>query len=391
MASPHDRKVAFRFIVCIGIVSLFADMTYEGAYSGIGSFLEDLGLSAAAVAIISGLGEMVAASLRYFSGRLADRTHAYWTLIFVGYTMNLIAIPGLAFVHSWQLAALLIITERTGKALRGPARDVILSEATGVVGHGSGFGIHAAMDQTGAVIGPLFVGWMVARSHHFGPAFLFLAIPAVLALLALVVARHFRPRNVTPPSAKPPKPLPDVFWVYVLASGLLAAGFLDFPLLGFHFEHTHLFEPQMIPYLYAGGMGVVGLTALICGRLFDRYGIVVLVVGVLVTMLALPLGFLGGQIGGALAVGCWAAGLGVQDATLRAGIAQAVSMNKRGTAFGAFNGVFGVMWFLGSVVMGLLYDRSLLALVVFGLVFQVAAAFLFAWLRRPLAEASAAH
>ena len=125
----------------------------------------------------------------------------------------------------------------------------------------------------------------------------------MLAILALVVARHFRPRNVTPPSVKPPKPLPDVFWVYVLASGLLAAGFLDFPLLGFHFEHTHLFEPQMIPYLYAGGMGVVGLTALICGRLFDRYGIVVLVVGVLVTMLALPLGFLGGQIGGALAVG----------------------------------------------------------------------------------------
>jgi MFS family permease len=391
MASPHDRKVAFRFIVCIGVVSLFADMTYEGAYSGIGSFLEDLGLSAAAVAIISGLGEMVAASLRYFSGRVADRTHAYWTLIFVGYTMNLIAIPGLAFVHSWQLAALLIITERTGKALRGPARDVILSEATGVVGHGSGFGIHAAMDQTGAVIGPLFVGWMVARSHQFGPAFLFLAIPAVLALLALVVARHFRPRNVTPPSVKPPKPLPNVFWVYVLASGLLAAGFLDFPLLGFHFEHTHLFKPEMIPYLYAGGMGVVGLTALICGRLFDRYGIAVLVVGVFVTMLALPLGFLGGQIGGALAVACWAAGLGVQDATLRAGIAQAVSMNKRGTAFGAFNGVFGVMWFLGSVVMGLLYDRSLVALVVFGLVFQIAAAFLFAWLRRPLAEAAAAH
>ena len=333
---------------------------------------------------------MVAASLRYFSGRLADRTHAYWTLIFVGYTMNLIAIPGLAFVHSWQLAALLIITERTGKALRGPARDVILSEATGVVGHGSGFGIHAAMDQTGAVIGPLFVGWMVARSHQFGPAFLFLAIPAVLAILALVVARHFRPRNVPPPSVKPPKPLPDVFWVYVLASGLLAAGFLDFPLLGFHFEHTHLFKPQTIPYLYAGGMGVVGLTALICGRLFDRYGIAVLVVGVFVTMLALPLGFLGGQIGGALAVACWAAGLGVRDATLRAGIAQAVSMNKRGSAFGAFNGVFGVMWFLGSTIMGLLYDRSLVALVVFGVAFQVASAALFFRLRRPLAAAMAA-
>jgi MFS family permease len=387
-ASPADRRIALRFIVCLGVVSLFADMTYEGAYSGIGPYLTDLGVSAAAVGFISGLGEMVAASLRYFSGKLADRTHAYWTLVFLGYALNLIAIPGLAFAGSWQMAALLVVAERTGKALRGPARDVILSEATGVIGHGSGFGIHAAMDQTGAVIGPLIVGYAVARSHKFGPAFLILGIPAVLALVALVVARHFRPRSVTPPSRKPPQPLPRVFWLYVLASGLLAAGFLDFTMLGFHFQHTRLFQPETIPYLYAGAMGVVGITALVCGWLFDRHGIVVLWLGILVTMLALPLGFLGGQTGGVLAVGCWAAGLGVQDATMRSGIAQVVSMNKRGTAFGAFNGVFGVMWFLGSVVMGLLYDRSLVALVVFGLAFQVASALLFLRLQRPLAAAA---
>src|SRR5947208_3524683 len=141
-----DRKAAYRFIVCLGIVSLFADMTYEGAYSGIGPFLNDLGVGAAMVGIISGFGEMVAASLRYFSGKLADRTRAYWPLAIGGYVMNLIAIPGLAFVHSWQWAAALIVIERTGKAIRGPARDILLSEATGVVGHGKGFGIHAAMD-----------------------------------------------------------------------------------------------------------------------------------------------------------------------------------------------------------------------------------------------------
>jgi predicted MFS family arabinose efflux permease len=182
-----------------------------------------------------------------------------------------------------------------------------------------------------------------------------------------------------------------VFWIYVLASGLLAAGFLDFTLLGFHFQRTQLFHPETIPLLYAGAMGIVGITALVCGRLFDRHGVVVLALGVLVTMLALPLGFLGGRIGGVLAVACWAAGHGVQDATMRSGIAQVVSMNKRGSAFGAFNGVFGVMWFLGSVVMGLLYDRSLVALVVFGLAFQIASAALFFWLRRPLAAAAAAN
>ena len=181
-----DRKAAYRFIVCLGVVSLFADMTYEGAYSGVGPFLNDLGVSAALVGFISGFGEMLGASLRYFSGKFADRTRAYWPIVIIGYAMNLIAIPGLAFVHSWQAAAVLIAIERTGKAIRGPARDVLLSEATQVVGHGKGFGIHAAMDQTGAITGPLIVAWVVARSHVFGPAFLALGGPAVLALASLV-------------------------------------------------------------------------------------------------------------------------------------------------------------------------------------------------------------
>jgi MFS family permease len=385
-----DRRSAIRFIVCLGLVSLFADMTYEGAYSGIGPFLRDLGVTATAVGFISGLGEMFAASLRYVSGRLADRTHAYWTFVIIGYTMNLLAIPALAFVTTWQMAALLVVLERTGKAMRGPARDVLLSEATAVVGHGWGFGLHAVMDQTGAVIGPLIVAAVVAREHNFGPAFLQLGGPAALALAAILLARYFRPNKGTPPKPKGSQVLPRVYWTYVIASGILAVGFLDFPLLSLHFENEQFFSKETIPLLYSAAMAVVGLTALVCGRLFDRYGIPVLAFGVLATMLALPLGFLGGKIGAVIAVMCWAAGHGVQDATLRSGIAQVVSMNKRGTAFGAFNGVFGVAWFFGSWTMGALYDVSLIALVVFGLVFQTTAAIVFLTLRKPLAEAAEA-
>ena len=139
-------------------------MTYEGAHASISPLLNGLGAGMAAIAFISGFGEMVAASLRFFSGKLADRTHAYWTLAIAGYAMNVLAIPGLAFVHTWQAAAVLIIIERTGKALRGPARDLLLSEATGKVGHGWGFGLHAAMDQTGAFLGPLFMALIMART-----------------------------------------------------------------------------------------------------------------------------------------------------------------------------------------------------------------------------------
>ena len=379
------RAAALRFIVCLGVVSLFADMTYEGAHSIIGPYLKDLGASAFAVAMISGVGEMLAASLRLFSGRFADRTRAYWTITFCGYAMNVIAVPALALAGSWQVAAILIIIERTGKAFRGPARDVLLSGATQEVGHGWGFGIHSIMDQTGAVIGPLLMVAAVARSHHFGPGFLWLAFPAVGTLIALMAARTLNPDHATPVKQPSSQVLPKVFWLYVAAAGLLACGMVDFPLLAYHFQGANMATPVEVPLLYAGAMGVNGLTALIFGRMFDRFGLNTLVFGIFFSILALPLGFLGGPAGAVASVACWATGLGAQDACLRSGIATVVSMNKRGGAFGSFNGAYGVMWFLGSLTMGLLYSRSLMALVLFGIVAQLGAAVMFFRLRGMLA------
>lgn len=384
------RAAAIRFIICLGFVSLFADMTYEGAYSITGPFLKGLGATALQVGFIAGFGEMIAASLRYFSGKLADRTRAYWPIVTFGYVLNLIAVPALAFAGTWQAAALLIVVERTGKSMRGPARDVLLSEATATVGHGWGFGLHAAMDQTGAVLGPLMMVVAVAHWKGFGLAFLPLAVPAFLALASIVIAHAVYPSKGTPPTPPPPRELPGVFWKYVAAAGLLACGFIDFPLLAYHIQSTGVVKPEVIPLLYAGAMGVTGASALLFGRLYDRYGIVVLAWGILLSMLSLPLGFLGGSTGIVFGVACWGLGLGVQDASLRSGIAQVVSMNKRGSAFGVFNGAYGVMWFAGSVVMGLLYSHSLAALVAFGLILQLAAAAWFFWLRRPLAAAVAA-
>jgi len=386
-AAPRSR--AIRFIVCLGIVSMFADMTYEGARSVIGPFLNGLGASATEVGIIAGIGEMLAASLRFFSGRFADRTRAYWTITICGYAVNLVAVPALAFAGNWWLAAILVALERTGKSIRGPARDVLLSEATATVGHGWGFGLHAALDQTGAVIGPLLVAATVARSHAFGPAFLGLALPAALAVGALLVARSWFPaQGAAAPHQVEQKNFPKIFWIYVASAGVLACGFVDFALLSYHFQKTGVIGPATIPLLYSGAMAVNGLTAPLFGRLFDRFGVVVLSIGTLISMLSLPLGFLGGPTAVMTGIACWATGIGAQDAVLRSGIAQVVSMNKRGSAFGAFNGVYGVMWFAGSAIMGMLYDRSVIALVVFGLSLQLTAAAAFFWLRARLRAAS---
>ncbi len=375
MAPNEHRKAALRFIVALGIVSLFADMTYEGARSIIGPFLKDLGATAAEVGFIAGLGEMIAASLRYFSGRLADRTRAYWIIVTFGYLLNLLAVPLLAFAGSWEVAALLVVAERTGKSLRGPAQDVLLSDSTQVVGHGWGFGIHTAFDQTGAVLGPLFMAAMVARANHFGPAFLWLGLPAIAAFIALAIARFIGNHKELAPSTPASQHLPNVFWLYVVAAGILACGFFDFPLLAYHFQKSSVAQPAAIPLFYAAAMGISGLAALIFGRFFDRFGTYVLAFAIVISIFALPLGFLGGPIAAMIGVGCWAIGLGAQEATLRSGIAQVVSMKERGSAFGTFNAVYGVLWFLGSVAMGLLYDYSVIVLVVFGIVLP--------WRRKP--------
>lgn len=385
LSSSARRSFALRFIVCLGIVSLFADMTYEGAHSIIGPYLKDLGATGFQVAAIAGVGEMLAASLRFFSGRFADRTRAYWTITFFGYAMNVVAVPMLAFAHNWRMAAFLIVAERTGKALRGPARDVLLSGATAEIGHGWGFGLHSIMDQTGAVIGPLLMVVAVARSGAFGPAFLWLAVPAVGTLIALSMARILNPDRGKP-KTQTAQVLPRVFWTYVVAAGFLACGFLDFPLLAYHFQAAHITSAVDIPLLYAGAMAVNGLTALVFGGLFERFGLNALVVGIFISLLALPLGFLGGTAGAMAGVACWATGLGAQDGCLRGGIATVVSMNKRGGAFGAFNGVYGVAWFLGSLIMGWLYSRSLPGLVAFGVTAQLIAAVMFFRLRGMLVQ-----
>ena len=390
MTSGSERKSAIRFIVAMGIVSLFADMTYEGAHSIIGPFLKDLGATATAVGIIAGLGEMIAAILRVLSGRLADRTRAYWTLTTVGYFLNLVIVPALAFAGSWKAAALFVAAERTGKGLRGPAKDVLLSDATRVVGHGWGFGLHTAMDQAGAVIGPLLIAAIVARENSFGPAFLWLAVPALAAFLSLIAARFMRPGVTSEPQIEPrSRSLPSVFWFYVGGAGLLACGFVDFPLLAYHFQNMAIAKPATIPLFYAGAMGLNGLAALFFGRLFDRYGTRILAGAIVVSTLSLPFGFLGGPKMAMVGVACWAVGLGAQQATLRAGIAQLISIDKRGNAYGLFNAVYGVLWFLGSVTMGVLYDYSLIGLVLFGITLQLLSAVVFVWLYKPLRTAAA--
>lgn len=381
-----SRQSAIRFVIFLGVVSLLADVTYEGARSIHGPFFASLGVGAATVGFVAGAGELFGYTLRLASGVVADRTRRYWTLVILGYVVNLAAVPLLAFVHRWEWAAVLILLERTGKAIRNPSRDVMLSYAATTVGSGWAFGLHSALDQVGAFTGPLVV-MLAMHSGGYPMGFGVLAIPAVMAIATLLAACYTypNPHDLEPKRQGVTTNLPSRFWWYISAAGLLAAGYADFPLIAYHVEKKAILDTGWIPALYSLAMGINAITALIAGRLFDRVGSAVLPAGIAIAMFALPLGFLADTpLAAALAMVSWGTGMGVQDAALRAGIAGMVAPERRGVAYGTFNAVFGLMWFAGSVTMGLLADRSLPLLVAFGMTAQTLALLLFTRFRKPV-------
>ena len=328
--------------------------------------------------LVAGFGELVGYSLRLVSGVVADRTARYWTMTGAGYALNLLAVPLLALTGRWEAAAALLIAERVGKAIRTPARDAMLSHATAAVGHGWGFGLHEAIDQAGAVLGPLAVAAVLAAGWGYRTGFGVLIVPALLALSILAAAwrAYPRPADLEASGDRWPREgraLPHVFWVYLAAAAAIAAGYADFPLIAYHFSVHHVVSPEWIPILYAVAMGVDALAALVFGRLFDRFGLPVLIASTLISAPFAPLVFQGNVAAAVAGMALWGAGMGAQESILRATIATLVPPGRRGTAYGLFNAGYGLAWFLGSAVLGYLYDVSLAGMIAFSVLAQVAA------------------
>ncbi len=380
LAPAYFRRAAMKFVVLLGIVSLFADMTYEGARSVTGPYLAMLGASGLTVGIIAGFGELVGYGLRLISGYLADKTGRYWVITIFGYILNLLSVPLLALTSRWEFAAGLMIAERVGKAIRTPARDAMLSHGTKEVGHGWGFGFHEAMDQTGAIIGPLVVAAVVASGFGYRRAFGILLAPALAAIAVLILARSLypRPRDLEATQDAPDaKKIAGSLRLYILGASLIAAGYADFPLIAYHLGKQAIMPAGWIPLLYAFAMAVDAVAALIFGTLFDRKGIRVLIGSAVLSAFFAPLVFLGGFWGAFLGMGLWGIGMGAQESILRAAIATLVPPERRGSAYGRFNATYGIAWFFGSALLGYLYDASLAGLIAFSLLAQVAAIPLF--------------
>jgi predicted MFS family arabinose efflux permease len=368
---------ALRFVLMVGVMSLFADFTYEGSRSIVGPYLGALGAGAFAIAVITGLGEFLGYGLRLVSGRSADRTRLHWPIAIGGYMLQMTVVPLLALAGSWQVAALLVVLERVGKATRNPPRDAMLSHAAKQMGYGWGFAVHEALDQVGALIGPLVVAFVLAAKHaDYKLAFASLAVPAVIMLSLLAVARisYPRPQDLEPSGVEMSRAgLPSMFWIYLAGAALAGAGFADYPLIAYHLQRSSTVGSSVIPIFYAVAMAVSGLGSLVFGRMFDRSGIAVLVPLAVVSAVYAPLAFFGGFWVAFAGVVVWGLGSGVQESVMSAAVAPMVSSDRRSSAYGLFTGVYGTAWFAGSVVIGGFYDVSFGYLVAFSIACELAA------------------
>jgi MFS family permease len=401
VTSGANRLSPLRFILAFGVVSMLADFVYEGARSIVGPYLATFGASAALVGVVTGLGEAVALVFRLFTGPLSDRTRRYWPISISGYVITVIAVSALAAAATFWQAALAVIGERFGKAVRTPARDTMLAYASTDLGRGKAFAFHEALDQSGALLGPLLVAAMVAVSgYRLG--FAVLAVPGVLAVAVLALLRRAVPAPAAYESPAPGEQVPARgtgtcarpaglrtalamtrgfsrrFWLYATFTALSVGGYATFGVLSYHLEVRHVVAAPLIPVIYAVAMGADALTALGSGWVYDRAGLRGLVVLPVLTAAVPFLSFSTSPtlvwIGGIV----WGAAMGVHESTMRAAVADLVPSSRRGTGYGVFTAVYGLAWLAGASVIGALYGYSLTAVFIFVVVLQALALVVFA-------------
>ncbi|WP_042338094.1 MFS transporter [Paraburkholderia ferrariae] len=357
--TPAARR-AMHFVILVGILSFCADFTYESARSVLGPWFATMGATATVIGIVTGFGELAGYGLRVVSGRLADATRHFWPIAIVGYGVQMCAVPLLALTHNWQSAA-----KRIG-------------------GYGWAFGIHEAFDQFGAMVGPLVIAGIMSVRGDYRFAFAILAIPAAINLSFVVLARVTFPRpqdlEEDQPEAAGAGRYPVAYWVYLAGAGLVAAGFADYPLIAYHWTVHHVVTSDQVPLFYAVAMAASGGASLMFGRLFDRYGFPVLIGLTVICIAFAPLVFLGGSIEmSVLGAALWGMGMGVHESIIPAAVAPMVGRAKRASAFGTFTAIYGVCWFLGSSLIGWIYDHSVDATVLFCVLAQLLGLPAFVW------------
>lgn len=380
---------AMIFLLLFGVVSLLSDMTHEGASSIQGSYLSLIGASATVIGFISGLGELIGYSLRFIFGKITDKTKKYWPMTIIGYLIDTLCVPLLAFVgrNGWICACILLSLQRIGKAIKKPAKDTIMSFAANQGKVGRSFGIQEMLDQIGAFLGPLFLYIIMLFQTdgdtfvNYSICFLFLFIPSLATIIVLFLTKHKFPNpdkfevekeNETKFKFK------SSFVFYIIGISLFAFGFIDYSIISMHISNTFVLEnnsfinEQTLPLIYSIAMIVDAFAALIFGKLYDKKGMLSLIIATLCSSLfSIFIFTTNSTVMLLIGIIMWGIGMGAQESILKACVASMVNKSSRATGYGMFEFSFGIFWFLGSFLTGYLYDYSFLTMIIISCLSQL--------------------
>jgi MFS family permease len=387
---------AVQVIIIFGVISLLGDMVYESARSANSQYFNLLGVTAAQVGLVFGIGEFLGYFLRLVAGVLSDKSGKYWLFIFIGYGM-LIAVPLMGLTMNWNILIILILLERIGKSLRNPAKDTLLSGvAENQVGVGFAFGLQEALDQVGAFLGPLIFTLVFYLSGRHGISeyqlsYKLLIIPFILLLLFVYYAYRKIENERLLPQLKVKEfrneKLKPIFWIYSAFTFFCTLGFVNFSTIGFHLKANELMSDGNITMLYAIAMAVDAVAALVVGHAYDHFkvktnnktgGLLVLAAIPFITVLlpfltltkSIPLIVAGMMIFGIV--------MGTHETIMRSAIADLAPLYKRGTSYGIFNSAYGLALLIGSALMGWLYDMNQIPLIMlFTVVIEAIAGLIF--------------
>jgi len=357
-----NSKSAYAGILLLGIVSLMGDIVYEGSRGLVPDYLKFLGASAIIVGLVGGLGEFLGYAVRLVSGVLADTTRAYWLFIFLGYGL-IASIPLLGIASGWEIAVVLVLLERLGKAFRSPSRDTVLSVVSKDVGTGKAFGIHELLDQIGAVTGPLIVATlMFYSSNNYQQTFSFLLLPFLMLLASLVYTyRKIGSKTIaeSKTTGEKSRALGKPFYIYTFAVMLNTIGLIPVALI--LFKASTILEPGhqqwMVPLIYLLIQGVDASVALFSGYAYDKFGVKVLTLPFILSLFPPLFAMIDSGLSQLIiASAFFGVVLGMQESIYRAAVSGFTPISSRGTAYGIFNTAYGVGFLISGGIYGLLID-----------------------------------
>ena len=356
-------KPAYLGILLLGVVSLLGDIVYEGSRGVVPEYLKFLGATGLVIGLAGGLGDFLGYAMRLVSGFLVDTTRAYWFFIFLGYGL-IIVIPLLGLFQSLEIAIMLVLLERIGKAVRAPSRDTILSLVSKGVGTGKAFGIHELLDQTGAILGPLIVATlMFFNASEYRSTFAFLFIPFIMLLMVLVYTYKRISQKIAgamPPRTEKKGRLAKPFYIYTFAVLLNTVGLIPYTLILYKAAQILPTQQWIVPLIYLLIQGVDAPAALLSGYAFDKVGTKILVLPFLLSVFPPLFATFNTSLGMLLvAAAIYGIVLGMQESVYRAAVSEFSPVSSRGTAYGIFNTAYGIGFLISGAIYGLLIDLAI--------------------------------